>query len=84
MRRVSATPLRAFLVGALFYNPYTGEIGPRPLVNRSELARRSGVTRRTLERVVAGQPSLDLNTADKLVTAMGLHIDNLWGPDAGL
>ncbi len=47
----------------------------RPL---QELARRTGVTERTLQRIVAGQPSVSISSADRISRALGRHPSNVW------
>lgn len=63
---VDAAPLRPYLARKNF----------------SEMARRTGVSRRTFIRVAHGQTSkLRFDTADKIATGLGYHVANIW-PEA--
>lgn len=54
----------------------------RPTRNRfnfSEFARRIGISNRTLLRIAHGQTkSITFDTADKIATGLGYHVENIW------
>ncbi len=44
-------------------------------INRAELARRLGVQRQFITKLLYGMPNLTLSTLVKIATALGMHVD---------
>ena len=78
-RRMQTTDTYSQLALNLFpVEPLVAEI-ERSRVSHKELARRSAVPRRTVQRVLTAQKEVTFSVADKLCYALGTHPIFLWG-----
>lgn len=47
-------------------------------VTQEDIARLTGLTRRTIQRLISGQVWIEIDTADRIACTFGRHIDELY------